>query len=153
MLLIFTIEYTYIYTLNRVPDSLLMALRERELASDGSTANVGGIYGTPQRNMVGYGSHAPDPKWPGGVSGESCRHTTCNTNKRQEPEATHDVTPYIRLRSTPPRGITKHAKQNPKGGNPYLQFRCKKKDCAYSSQFLSCTSADPNRNRNPNPIP
>lgn len=28
----------------------------------------GGIYGTPKRDMLGYGSGTPDPKWPGGVS-------------------------------------------------------------------------------------
>ena len=45
-------------------------LGDQERAAAGSTtAGLGGIYGTPQRDMVGYGSHAPDPKWPGGVSG------------------------------------------------------------------------------------
>ncbi|CAM9132346.1 unnamed protein product [Ectocarpus sp. 6 AP-2014] len=27
----------------------------------------GGIYGTPKRDMLGYGSGTPDPKWPGGA--------------------------------------------------------------------------------------
>lgn len=60
---------------------------DQEQAAAGSTAGDGGIYGTPQRNMVGYGSHAPDPKWPGGVSAPiACRHMR-NTAIRQESEA------------------------------------------------------------------
>lgn len=44
--------------------SIHVANKESNMATD----EKGGIYGNPQRNMVGYGSSAPDPMWPGGVS-------------------------------------------------------------------------------------
>lgn len=57
-------------------DNMTTLLGKQEpAAAGGSTTGVGGIYGTPQRDMVGYGSNAPDPKWPGGVSCPiTCRH-------------------------------------------------------------------------------
>lgn len=33
-----------------------------------SLAGASGVYGAPKRDMVGYGSATPDPRWPGGVS-------------------------------------------------------------------------------------
>ena len=33
-----------------------------------SLAGASGMYGAPKRDMVGYGSATPDPRWPGEVS-------------------------------------------------------------------------------------
>lgn len=33
-----------------------------------SPAGDAGVYGKPERNLVGYGAETPDPKWPNNVS-------------------------------------------------------------------------------------
>lgn len=33
-----------------------------------SISGDAGVYGKPERNLVGYGAETPDPKWPNNVS-------------------------------------------------------------------------------------
>lgn len=68
----------------RVPSTPFLPLHLQhtsDMASGVQSATAGtdgGIYGSPKRDMIGYGSDTPDPKWPGGVS---CvvNHTCANS--------------------------------------------------------------------------
>lgn len=44
------------------------------MASDSSESTCG-VYGSPRRDLVGYGAETPDPLWPSGVSSPSKDNT------------------------------------------------------------------------------